>query len=483
MLFNSPEFMFLFLPAVLLAFFWLNRTRLGSAGIGWLTLASLVFYGWWNPVYVPLIVASVLANYWAGVALIRGRLGPRAKKLLLGGAILANLAVLAYYKYTGFIAANLAMATGWRIPAVDLILPLGISFFTFTQIAFLADAAQDKVRQLNLPSYALFVTYFPHLLAGPILHHAEMIPQFRERANRVLQPENFARGVALFVIGLFKKVIVADQLAVWANAGFAQPAGHELFSAWFVALSYAGQLYFDFSGYTDMAIGVSLLFNIRLPENFNSPYKARDIQDFWRRWHMTLSRFLREYVYVPLGGNRRGEFAAYRNLVLTFLVGGIWHGAGWTFIFWGALHGTAIVLHRAWKRLGFALPGPIAWLLTFTFVTCGWVLFRAKTVGDGIEILRGMLGLNGVLVSRQLARLANSVFGVRLSFGDWLPQASTNEFVFALACVMATVLLPNSAQIVAHVAPTRKSAFAIAAMLVACFLSLGQVTEFIYFQF
>ncbi|MDN5089969.1 MBOAT family O-acyltransferase, partial [Aliarcobacter butzleri] len=309
-----------------------------------------------------------------------------------------NLGLLGYFKYTDFFLDNFNGIFGTNIPLPHIILPLGISFFTFTQIAFLVDAYKQEAKEYSLINYMLFVTYFPHLLAGPILHHKEMMPQFASKYNWVKNYRNIALGLFIFSIGLFKKVVIADTFAIWANAGFDTATTLNLIEAWATSLSYTFQLYFDFSGYTDMAIGISLMFNIKLPINFNSPYKALSIQDFWRRWHMTLSRFLRDYLYIPLGGNRKGNIRTYVNLITTFLLGGLWHGAGWTFIIWGLLHGIALAIHRLWQSLGFRMNKILAWFITFNFINITWIFFRAKDFESAMKVLGSMFSFDNVVL-------------------------------------------------------------------------------------
>lgn len=389
MLFSSFEYIFLFLPVVFFIYFYLNGKKLTVGSRLWLVLSSLFFYAYWRFSFLPIVVISFLVNYCFGCFLARARSKLLRKWFIVVG-ICFNLLFLAYYKYSDFVISNINLVLNTHFPPLNIILPLGISFFTFTQIAYLVDVYKQKVKEYGFINYALFVTYFPHLLAGPIIHHAEMMPQFYSMFTKVVRYKNIWKGLFLFVIGLSKKVILADTFAIWANQGFDYATTLTCFHAWATSLSYAFQLYFDFSGYTDMAIGASLLFNIVLPVNFNSPYKALDIQDFWRRWHMTLSRFLRDYVYIPLGGNRSRNFRVYVNLMTTFLIGGLWHGAGWTFVFWGFLHGMALVIQRFWSRLNISLPDIVAWFITFNFVNIAWVFFRAKTWHDALKVLRGM---------------------------------------------------------------------------------------------
>jgi len=312
LLFNSYEFIFAFLPITFFVYFYLNSKRLTEASKAFLVFASLFFYSWWNIAYLPLILGSILFNFAIGSTISKMNTVKSntkkgvSQKMLLTFGIISNILLLGYFKYMDFFIANINTLLHTQLDMMHIILPLGISFFTFTQIAYLVDTYRNEVKEMDYLNYTLFVTFFPHLLAGPILHHKEMMPQFDSLRSKVINYKNIAAGLFLFSIGIFKKVVIADTFAVWATAGFDTAETLNLLEAWATSLSYTFQLYFDFSGYTDMAIGVALLFNIKLPINFNSPYKATSIQDFWRRWHITLSRFLRDYIYIPLGGNRGG---------------------------------------------------------------------------------------------------------------------------------------------------------------------------------
>ena len=419
MLFNSPEYIFAFLPLVVFIYFILNK--LGHIQIAKISLiaASLFFYGYWNPLYLVLILSSIVVNYGIGALLHRAKLeswsGPVSVKFILACGIVFNLCLLGYYKYADFFIHNINFLLGAELSSLNLLLPLAISFFTFQQIAYLVDCYQFDVYEYDFLSYCLFVSFFPQLIAGPIVHHKEMMPQFFNVKNAFLNLDNVAKGILIFCIGLFKKVVIADTFAVWANAGFGSDQALTFFESWGTSLSYTFQLYYDFSGYTDMAIGAALLFNIKLPINFNSPYKSLNIQDFWSRWHMTLSRWLKDYLYIPLGGNRRGVNRTYFNLMATFVLGGLWHGAGWTFIVWGSLHGLALVIHRLWEKTRINMPALVAWGITFLFVNFAWVFFRAETLPDATRIIRGMLGFNGVIVSSDFATLLSSVTGLGIS--------------------------------------------------------------------
>lgn len=407
MLFNSYVFLLLFLPCTILGFFLIGGRGRKEAAIGWLVCASLFFYAWWKPAYLAIIVLSMAFNFGIGGA-IRAREGRRRKGLLIVG-VSVNLALLGYYKYAHFFIQNLNQLVGadWSVQAI--LLPLAISFFTFQQIAYLVDCHRNECGEYSFLHYSLFVTFFPQLIAGPIVHHKEMMPQFAGKDVFRVDYEHLSVGFTLFAFGLFKKVVLADSLAVYANPVFAAAENGVAISAleaWGGALAYTFQLYFDFSGYSDMAIGLARLFGIRLPQNFNSPYKARNIIEFWRRWHITLSRFLRDHIYIPLGGNRRGEPRRYLNMFATMLLGGLWHGAGWTFVAWGALHGLYLTINHAWQQWRALRPRarPAStfmrlWtpqVLTFLAVVIAWVLFRAESFSGATVVLSSMFGANGL---------------------------------------------------------------------------------------
>jgi len=484
MLFNSHEYIFIFLPLTLILYFILNRYRMTIASRAWLVVMSLLFYSWWDVKYLPLILCSMMFNYSLGTAISRyGEEG--RKKLLLVIGIVGNVLLLGYYKYTDFMIMNINWLFGTDIGLKRIVLPLGISFFTFTQIAYLVDAYKAKAREYDLLNYALFVTYFPHLLAGPIIHHKEMMPQFESMRNKLLNYRNLAVGIFLFSIGLFKKVVIADKFALWANAGFDGSQSLTMMEAWATSLSYTFQLYFDFSGYTDMALGSSYMFNIKLPINFHSPYKALDIQDFWRRWHMTLSRFLREYIYIPLGGNRYGDNRMYMALMATFLIGGIWHGAGWTFVFWGFLHGAGIVIHRIWKKHGLSMPKALAWIVTFNFVNIAWVFFRAKSWEDAMKVLSGMFGMNGIVLPHNMEKYLGWLGEYGIKFGSWMGNMSYRKNLesYIIFFLIFCITMPNSNELVEKFKPDWKRAvFTIVIALYAIF-NMVRVSEFLYFNF
>ena len=393
MLFSSFEF-FLFLAIVLSGYYALGRASRLYA-VSFLVCASLFFYGWWKLEYLFILLSSILFNFYF-VKLLKKK--PTKAVLTLG--VLVNLGLLAYYKYAGFLVINLNAAFELSYTVPSILLPLAISFFTFQQIAFLVDSYKNPAIEYDFLNYTLFVTFFPQLIAGPIVHHSEMMPQFKKQVEIQANRENIVKGLSFFALGLFKKIVIADTLAMTANPVFdAADSGQivSVYESWLGALAYSFQLYFDFSGYADMAIGIALMFNINLPTNFNSPYKARNIVEFWRRWHMTLSRFLRDYLYIALGGNRKGQFNRYRNLFLTMLLGGLWHGAGWNFVIWGALHGSYLCINHLWgylcQRFGNLdqlYPPIAAYTLTFLSVVVAWVFFRAVSFDGALGIIKSM---------------------------------------------------------------------------------------------
>ncbi len=488
MLFNSYEFIFAFLPITFFIYFYLNHKRLTEASKGYLVFSSLFFYSWWNVAYLPIILSSMLFNYIIGNSLVSDEGHHRfSKKSILTFGIVSNIALLGYFKYTDFMIDNLNYWVFTEdVSNINLALPLAISFFTFQQISYLVDSYRQETKEYDFLNYSLFVTFFPQLIAGPIVHHKEMMPQFAQTRNKVKNYKNIAMGLFIFSIGLFKKVVIADTFAVWATAGFDTATTLNLFEAWATSLSYTFQLYFDFSGYTDMAVGLALLFNIKLPINFNSPYKATDIQCFWRRWHITLSRFLKDYVYIPLGGNRKGEFITYNNLMATFIIGGIWHGAGWTFVFWGVLHGLALVIHRLWSQLGIKLWTWLAWFITFNFINIAWVFFRAKEWGDALKVLKGMVGISGLMFTEKhekyLSSLATYDF---VSFGEITAHIGDGSRVlnWLLIGFILILLSKNSMDLANKFKTNIWYLFIHIAIIFTSLSLLDTVSEFLYFNF
>ena len=518
MLFNSYVFIFLFLPVVLAGFYGLRRGR-----VAWLVFASLVYYGYWKPVFLLLLGVSILGNYAAVAALMRRQ----GSKPILTLGVGFNLALLGYFKYAGFLVENLNAVAGAHLAVPHILLPIGISFFTFQQIALVADAYRGDVRNFSLLNHAFFVTFFPQLIAGPIVHHAEIMPQLDTPAGRPAR-DDLAVGTCIFVVGLFKKVIVADGLAMFADAGFDTiHAGFPLgpASAWIAIFAYAFQIYFDFSGYSDMAVGLARMFGLLLPVNFFSPYKACGFIDFWRRWHITLSRFLKDYLYIPLGGNRRGRVRQYLNLAAVMLLGGLWHGAAWKFVLWGGGHGVMLIANHLWNRLPVArlalwrsrLVRIPAIAVTFVAAALLWVPFRADTLGDAIGIFRAACPAESGVLWPSISHFLDKQFGHILSpsvLHHWftarelwptpLPPDYLSTVVQPVGLVLAAVAvltfaLPNTTQLFARFDPAAGAeklavrlslrvlgfrwAVATAAMFVIAVFGLSHLSPFLYFQF
>lgn len=471
-----------------MVFFAIGKRGHHRFAISWLVGASLFFYGWWNPAYLGLILVSILFNYVTGTALRNpGQHSPNKRLLVLGVA--ANLGLLGYFKYTNFFVGNLNSITGADFHLETIILPLAISFFTFQQITYLVDSYKGETHEPDFLRYCLFVTFFPQLIAGPIVHHKEMIPQYAKDSVYSPNQKHLAAGITLFVIGLFKKVVLADGIAGYATPVFnAAEVGTTLtfLEAWIGALAYTFQLYFDFSGYSDMAIGLGGMFGIQLPWNFNSPYKAKNIIEFWRRWHITLSRFLKDYVYIPLGGNRKGKVRRYLNVMITMVLGGLWHGAGWTFVMWGTLHGFYLLINHGWRALRRALGHNLktkSWLVrgtaqvvTFIAIVVGWVFFRSETFGGATHILLTMFGAHGLSLNGIYSSdiLSDPALGLVMII-----------ILFLIACYG-----PNSTQYVSQEKrngmiwqPTLRHAVLIAAMFCVSFFHVESRSEFLYFQF
>jgi alginate O-acetyltransferase complex protein AlgI len=507
-LFNSFEFLLAFLPVTLLVFAFLARVSAKASKV-WLVMASLFFYGWWNPPYLVLLGISICGNYVLGSFLFRAPAG-RAKRVWLGVGIALNLAALGYFKYANFFVDTVNAVSGTHLILAKIALPLAISFFTFTEIVFLLEVSKNPDHYYSFLDYAFFVTFFPHLIAGPIVRHWEVMPQL-ENHRLGVRAHDLVVGLFIFVIGLSKKVMLADAVADYSTLFFAGASKAEAFTsadAWLAALAYGLQLYFDFSGYSDMAIGLARMFGIRFPVNFNSPYKATSIADFWRRWHITLTRFFREYVYFSLGGNRLGPFRQIFNVVVTMLLSGLWHGANWTFVVWGGIHGACLAVNHFWQKLGWELRSGFgrraqdvaAWGLTMVFVLAGWVCFRASSLPVAGAVLKEMFSIRHFTISESLPGshlLAKLPF---LHFGASLVAYHTvTEFaVIALLTVLA-LFAPNTQQLLARYEPTLEqisaspahfqlrldgiTSAAVGITLGLCLLCMNKVSEFLYYKF
>ena len=471
MLFNSYLFILLFLPLTLAGYYLLNHFGRYRAATFFLLGMSLWFYGYANPAYLALILASIAVNF----ALSRA-LGAKPRKVLLAGGILLNLAPLLYFKYCNFFLENLNAVFGQSFTLRTIVLPLGISFFTFQQIAYLVDAYRGETRGYTWDEYALFVAFFPKLTQGPIALHGELIPQFREPARRKAAADCIARGLYVFALGLFKKVLLADTFG-----------GLSSLEALLVAFFYTFQLYFDFSGYCDMAVGIGLMLHIDLPQNFDSPYKALSIPDFWARWHISLTRFLRTYLYFPLGGSRRGKLRTYCNILIVFLASGLWHGASWTFILWGLLHGVLNCLTRIFKKQWEKLHVVTRWFFTFMAVDLLWVMFRAGSIADAFSFYRELFRWSSFTIDNEL------LYHFNLKEFVWLGQAlpllgqivnhipGFYMWLFLSVSFFIVLNLRNNREL--EFKPTAARSLLTALLLVWSIVSFSGVSTFLYANF
>lgn len=483
MVFNSFLFIFGFLPSVVAGFFFLAR-RSNQWALIWLFLASLVFYGAWDYRYLPILLCSMFINYLACRWLMADPQRPHPWRL--AGAISFNLTLLGFFKYTNFFIISINDVAGATLPLLDIILPIGISFFTFAQIAVLVDSYHGKIQTITFSHYCLFASFFPYIVAGPILRHQQLLPQFAATTHFRLSRENLAVGISIFIFGLGKKLLIADTLAAttWPLLAADEP---KFLHAWLGMLAYTMRLYFDFSGYSDMAIGVSRLLGFKIPINFDSPYKATNVSDFWQRWHISLSQFLRNYLYIPLGGNRRGQISRYRNLILTMLLGGLWHGANWTFVVWGGLHGLYLCIQHGWQNLRRHRPAPssplvglISWALTFTAVLVAWVFFRAPDINSAWAVLAGMAGMNGVSTITDLEFPAYAILAVSIAIALGMPN--TNQ-LFLSADDSGIANKSSFSLIDVSWKANRRWGVAVGLILALSVLSIGKAKDFIYAQF
>lgn len=498
MLFNSFEFLFLFLPITWVLFRLACRARVIDVALAILLVASFVFYSYWNPPFFFLILCSILFNFSWGRLIERASC--RHKNLWLCSGVIVNLLLIGYFKYANFMISNMAWLLGKEWVTRDIFLPLGISFFTFQQIAYLLDCFKGLAKEHSFTQYALFVTFFPQLIAGPIVRYEDILPQFERLRTFGMSYRNTALGIALLALGLFKKAVIADTLSPWVAAVFDSSETLTLFEAWGGVLSYTFQIYFDFSGYSDMAVGLGRLFNIELAVNFNSPYKALSISDFWRRWHITLSSFLRDYLYIPLGGNRCGKIRRNINIMVTMLLGGLWHGASWNFVVWGGLHGIYLVINHAYRKIMTSLKFthtrifiPIYWLITFFSVVIAWVFFRSASFSRSWEILSGMAGMNGATLTPDWASFTwfRSILfdlGVKVEWPvTWALIGGKWQILMLVVCCLMVVFLPNSFEWARNRFRRKNLTLAHAALvgliLALSVCSLDQVSEFLYFQF
>lgn len=498
MLFNSYIFIFIFLPIALLGWYFLNYKKAYQAAKYFLAGMSLWFYGYFNLYYLAIIVVSILGNYLLSYVMKFSKTKTTARLGLIAG-LLFNLGFLFYFKYYDFFFENInaVFHTGFNLK--HILLPLGISFFTFQQISFIVDRCLGRAEHYSFANYITFVTFFPQLIAGPIVLYKEMIPQFEDISNRSFNGNNFSRGIVLFTIGLSKKVLLADVLALPVNYGFEQTAFLDTPSTLLVILAYTFQIYFDFSGYSDMAMGLGKMFNIELPVNFNSPYKACSVKELWQRWHITLSRFFIQYVYIPLGGSRKGKFRTIFNTFMVFFLSGLWHGANWTYVAWGTMQGLLVI----WDNLGIVgikgsndkvpaklyIPRWLGWFFTFTFFNLSLFFFRSSSMADAFQMFKNifafketgyifkiaaMLDIPEFYMIKQVINLANPAL---------LSYAYLALFILLLMISAFIISRKNALQIVNEHPFNTKLCFSVIILFVWCIISFSQVSTFIYFNF
>lgn len=487
MLFNSYIFIFLFLPVTLIGYYIINHLNLYRVANVFLIAMSLWFYGYFNQSYLIIICGSIIANFLISKGLGRLVQNTIFKKIILIIGLLANVAVIFYFKYFDFFLENVNIIFDKSFELKNIVLPLGISFFTFQQISYLVDSYKGETRNYSFDEYALFVSFFPQLIAGPIVLHHEIIPQFKQQKKRHLLPQNFSKGMYIFAIGLFKKVIIADTFGRAVSYGFGTIETLSSMEALVVSLSYTFQLFFDFSGYCDMAMGIGYMFNIELPQNFNSPYKATSITDFWSRWHMTLTRFLTTYIYIPLGGNRKGKIRTYINIMIVFLVSGIWHGANWTFILWGFLHGFFNCLNRlfrkSWERLGKVTQ----WGITFMIINMLWILFRADNISSAILFIKEMCCLSSFTMSDGLYNCFNLTdflfIESKIPFLHFLLSKITgfNLWFFILGAFFVVLNFRNNKEV--EFKPTILTSLLTVIFILWSVVSFTGISTFLYFDF
>lgn len=464
MLFNSYEFIFLFLPVVLILYFKLNKL----ANL-WLTVASLFFYAYWSLNYLPLLIGSIIINFFIAKLIVN-----HSKKFFIIGLIF-NLGLLCYYKYLNFFREII------NIEPLEIILPLGISFFTITQLLYLYDCYEGVAKENSFINYALFVSFFPHLMAGPILYHRQMFKQFEDKSLCRLNFENLSRGLTLFVIGLVKKVLIADQLSPYVALNYSQTAQLDCLTAWLTAVSYMLQLYFDFSGYSDMAVGLAKMMNFEIPINFNSPYKATGMINFWQRWHISLTNAITACVYMPIV-----KFLKTKTLIntliatfISFFIVGIWHGAGWTFVIFAVMNALGVIINYLWKYYKQSMSKISARIITLTYILMTMIFFRATTVEDAINVFKAMFGFNDVVFPQKIVSLM-SMININLQVGD--VPGTLNKFIFVIA-ILIVALAPNSNQLLKNFEPNYKWLILTVIGFLISFLFMTQPTEFLYFQF
>lgn len=481
MIFNSYVFLLLLLPLSLLIYYTLNKRQKYSYANWSLIIISLIFYGYFNWYYVLLLLIHTSWNFIFGKILTKSN---KKRKFILGVAILGNLLLLFYFKYMNFFIMNMNGLLHTEFNLISIILPLGISFFTFQQIAYLVDVYYKRIDQYSLEEFFLSSVYFPKISQGPITLHQEFIPQLRDKKNRTYNYENLSKGLYMFTLGLSKKVLLADVFGNFVTAGYNDLYALNSTSAILVMLSYTMQIYFDFSGYSDMARGISAMFNLNLPQNFNSPYKALSIQDFWNRWHMSLTNFLTRYIYIPLGGNRKGKQRTLINIMIVFLVSGVWHGANWTFIIWGALHGIWSVIQRVTKAKFSVLHPAFNWIITFAFVNIAWIFFRSPTLNEAMLLIKTIVSCNfGSVSTDMLLNLLLPEINFIFRIANLNSLMRISPYIVLFGSILSCLSMKNTDEKVQSFRLTWKTCVWTSILLVWCILSFSSITTFIYFNF
>lgn len=500
MLFNSYIFIFIFFPLCITGFYLLNKLKISTYAKMWLIAFSLWFYGYFNVSYLAIMIISILLNYCLTLWITREKTKTTWKKSILAAGVILNLAILFYFKYFDFFIESINSVFKSDFPLKHILLPLGISFFTFQQIGFLVDTYRGDIDKIDFVDYALFVSFFPQLIAGPIVSQDEMLPQFKNIQGRRADYEGIARGLTLFVLGLAKKVLIADTLGASVDIGYQMIGGLSGLDSFCIMIWYSLQLYFDFSGYCDMARGLAQMLGFELPVNFDSPYKASNIVDFWKLWHRTLTRFFTRYVYIPLGGNRKGFVRMLINVLIVYFLSGLWHGAGYNFILWGMLHGIMYVIVRLFYRYKPARLNEIDnisqsrrvlnWLAVvcnFIYVSFAWIFFRATSIADGLDVVKHMFTSSWRYVSYPISeamKMDELWYVVKILRLDRYPFSQNLAMIIvSLVAIIITFAAPNAAYISENIKPKRKYAVLIAILGIWCVLTLSEVSTFLYFNF
>lgn len=488
MLFNSYIFILIFLPICFIGYFYLASHYSKDFTKPWLIACSLFFYGWWNKFFIPILVISMVMNFVISRLIIDNKYNFWSKKTYLIIGLIFNIALLSYFKYADFFLENINALFGTGQPLLNLVLPLAISFYTIQQIAYLVDCYEGLANEKSFANYCLFVIFFPQLIAGPIIHHKDILPQFADQARRLKNNHNISLGIFVFSVGLFKKVVIADTFEQWATPGFDIANSLNFFEAWFTSLSFTFQIYYDFSGYCDMALGLALLFNINLPINFNNPYKSTGMIEFWKRWHITLTSFITTYIYTPLlrSFNKPTFTLAMCSTMISFLIAGLWHGASWMFILFGTLNGLGIVINHVWqKKIKLKINSLLAWVITFNYVNLTMIIFRSNDIDTVIKILNGMFGFENFTLPYFLHNYIGFLETHGVTFGSWLVNISGSAWS-AIWVFSALTLIHLPTKLTNPVNHFKENFYFLVIgifFLTAGLLSINKNSVFLYFNF